>query len=172
MIRFATPELQAEHEKHVAGRREEKRRGKLAVALRAHAFEKCAHAVIASGGEGVCIACAVDFMVSGAYAEAVAKIDAMPPWEPDPTQIGKAWRVLVGPGLADEIRAMAAAPDTYGRPVIAAVPVEPAIGLFCIGGGSGSIRFTPLDDEGLRSTRYPRFDLPIEYVLEHGVRIS
>ena len=65
MIRFATPELQAEHEKHVAGRREDRRRGQIARALRTHAFEKCAHAVIASGGEGVCIACAVDFTVSG-----------------------------------------------------------------------------------------------------------
>jgi hypothetical protein len=174
-VRFATPEIEEADRAWLTKHREEKRRFALARAFRDRAFEKgCPHR---EGGTGYdCNHCLIDFFLDGEAAEKLTAIDAeVAAWEPNVIQIGRWWRVPVGAAFAARVLELLPLPDDYRTPTFPAVaPEPPELDLLCCGGvasvGESLMCLSPI--VGGKSVPRVRIQLPVVYVLEHGVRCS
>lgn len=177
-IRFATPEIEAAVRAGMAKKREEKRRNRLLMAIRNFCFNRCqGHG---SGGTGSCVVCAINFFLDGEAAQALELIDAeLAATVPTLVQFGHGWRIPVGTALAARIVELRALPagermmqQIKGTDL---VPEPPVIDMICTGGIGPAdcpthMRLSPLEDG--HTAPGLAIDVPIAFLLEHGVRFA
>jgi len=167
-VRFVDEQAEAKAAKRIADRRSEIEASCLHRAQRDFAWLNCDH----ERASGDCAACAVAWATSPQHAaDAAAARAKAAAWHPLAFTIGSCWRVPVGAAFAARVGSLLMVEEWPECLTDGFVPEPPVLDLFVNGAGTESILLSPLLPDG-RHSGAANVELPLDYLIEHGLRVS